>query len=111
MFERDDRSYRLPERVLSVPIDDEAILLTVDSGKYFGIKGAMRHLLEDLRQGLTFGEMVALTCRRYGVDAALARQDLAAILPKLVDAGILVCVRTPAAGSREPSATEPVTPS
>lgn len=90
MSESNAGSYRLAEGVLSIPMDDEAILLAVGSGKYFGVRGAMRHLLEELREGLAFEAMVASTCARYDVDPGEASRDLEQMLPRLVEAGILV---------------------
>ena len=81
--------YRLSEGVLSVPVEDESILLAMGSEKYFGVRGAMRHLLEGLRDGLSVKAMVAETCARYRVAPKVARQDLEAILPKLIAAGIV----------------------
>jgi hypothetical protein len=59
------------------------------SEKYFGVRGAMRHLLEGLRDGLSMDAMIANTCARYGVTPEVARQDLEAILQKLIAAGIV----------------------
>jgi hypothetical protein len=81
--------YRLSEGVLSVPVEDESILLEMGSEKYFGVRGAMRHLLEGLRDGLSLEAMVADTCARYRVAPEVARQDLEAVLPKLIAAGIV----------------------
>ena len=81
--------YRLSEGVLSVPIEDESILLAMGSEKYFGVRGAMRHLLEGLRGGLSLEEMIVDTCARYRVAPEVARQDLEAMLPKLIAAGIV----------------------
>ena len=84
-----DEIYRLSEDVLSVPVEDESILLAMGSEKYFGVRGAMRHLLEGLRDGLSLEAMVAETCARYRVAPEVARQDLQAILAKLIAAGIV----------------------
>ncbi|MET1110884.1 MAG: PqqD family protein [Allosphingosinicella sp.] len=81
--------YRLSDGVLSVPVEEESILLAMGSEKYFGVRGAMRHLLEGLRDGLSLEAMVADTCARYRVTPEVARQDLDAILPKLIAAGIV----------------------
>jgi hypothetical protein len=84
-----EESYRLSEGVLSVPVEDESILLAMGSEKYFGVRGAMRHLLEGLRDGLSLEAMVAETCTRYRVAPEVARRDVEAILPKLIAAGIV----------------------
>lgn len=81
--------YRLSEGVLSVPVEDENVLLAMGSGKYFGVRGAMRHLLERLREGLSLEDMIADTCARYDVTPEAARRDIEAMLPKLIDAGIV----------------------
>jgi len=85
-----DEIYRLSDGVLSVPVEDESILLAMGSEKYFGVRGAMRHLLEGLRDGLSLEAMVADTCARYQVAPEVARQDLEAMLPKLIAAGIVI---------------------
>ena len=82
-------SYRLAEGVLSVGVDDEVILLSIQAGKYFGVRGAMRHLLEDLREGLSLDEMVRRTAAHYDVSPERAREDIESILPRLVAADIL----------------------
>jgi hypothetical protein len=84
-----EETYRLSEGVLSVPVEDESILLAMGSEKYFGVRGAMRHLLEGLRDGMSMEAMVADTCARYRVAPEVARQDLEAMLPKLIAAGIV----------------------
>jgi hypothetical protein len=89
MTEADQESYRLAEGVLSVDVEDENFLLSINSGKYFGVKGAMRHLLEGLRDGLSFAEMVALVCERYDVGREDAADDLRQVLGRLVAAGIV----------------------
>ena len=84
-----DEVYRLSEGVLSVPVEDESIVLAMGSEKYFGVRGAMRHLLEGLRDGLSLEAMIAETCARYRVAPEVARQDLETVLPKLIAAGIV----------------------
>jgi hypothetical protein len=89
MPEKESQIYRLSEGVLSVGLEDENILLATAPGKYFGVKGAMRHLLEDLRGGLTMEDMLERTLARYDVSREEAQGDLAGTLPRLVQAGIV----------------------
>lgn len=89
MITGDNEIYRLSDGVLSVPIESEGMLLEMESEKYFGVRGAMRHHLEGLRDGLSLEAMVAATCARYQVTPEVARQDLEAILPQLITAGII----------------------
>lgn len=82
-------TYRLSEGVLSVPVEEESILLAMGSEKYFGVRGAVRHLLEGLREGLSMEAMIADISARYRVAPEVARQDLETVLPKLIAAGIV----------------------
>lgn len=79
----------MSEGVFSVPVEGESVVLAMGSEKYFGVRGAMRHLLEGLGEGLSLDAMVADTCARYAVTPEVARQDLEAMLPKLIAAGIV----------------------
>ena len=81
--------YRLNQSVFSVPMGDESIVLEMGAEKYFGVRGAMRHLLEGLRGGLSLDAMIAETCARYSVDREVARQDIEKMLPRLIAAGIV----------------------
>jgi len=89
MQEIDQTRYRLAQGLLSVDTGDENFLLSTNAGKYFGVKGAMRYLLEDMREGLSFDEMVTLTCNRYKVTKDEAERDLGDMLDKVVAAGIV----------------------
>lgn len=82
-------SYRLAGGILFVPVDGEAVLLSIDSGKYFGVSGAFQHLLEGLREGLTRDDMIAQTCARYDVQADAAAADLDRMLAELTKAKII----------------------
>lgn len=89
MTTKSEYIYRLSEGIFSVPVEDESVVLAMGSEKYFGVRGAMRHLLEGLREGLTLSAMVAETCARYQVASEVAEQDLEDMLPKLIKAGIV----------------------
>jgi len=86
---RDQDCYRLSKDVLSVPIENEYVLLAMGSDKYFGVRGAMRHLVDRMRDGLSVEAMIADTCARYYVTEDVARQDLEAMIQKLVAAKIV----------------------
>lgn len=85
-----EQTFRLNEGILSVPLEGEHVVLGMDSEKYFGVRGAVRHLLEGLREGMTMTAMIEDTCSRYVVEAEVARRDLHAVISQLVTAGILI---------------------
>lgn len=83
------QTYQLSNQVLFVAMQGEHVLMDYASGKYFGIRGAMQILLEPMKEGVTFSAMTALLCSHYGITADVAERDLHAILPRLLDAGIV----------------------
>lgn len=89
MSDAGETVYKLRDDVLSVPVGSENVLLAMGSDKYFGVRGAMRHLLEGLREGMSLEAMIAATCATYTVDPAVARRDLEAALQRLADAKLL----------------------
>ncbi|MGZ9098246.1 MAG: PqqD family protein [Brevundimonas sp.] len=84
--------YRLSDGALSVSLEEEAVVLGLGKDRYFGVRGAARHLLEGLRGGMTVEAMVSEFQRRYDVTTEAARRDLETILPKLVAADIVTRV-------------------
>jgi hypothetical protein len=82
--------YRLADGLLITDVADESVILAVDSEKYFSVKGAMRALLDDLRDGMTADAMASAMCDRFDVSREEAARDIASTLPKLVAAGLVV---------------------
>jgi hypothetical protein len=89
VVEPSEQNYRLVGDVLSVGLETEHVLLSAGRGRYLGVRGAMRHLLDDLRHGLSLDEMVARTCGRYDVAPEVAKRDLEDMLDRLLDHGIV----------------------
>ena len=85
----DGVKYRLSDDALCVPVDGETTVLEMSTGRYFGIRGAMRDQFENLAGGVSLDDMVADTCSRYEVTAQAAREDLAAMLEQMLAAGIV----------------------
>lgn len=85
-----EQTYCLSNDVLAIETNGENVLMDYGSGKYFGLRGAAQILIEPLRDGMTFDAMVNAVSRRYGITPADAEKDLSTILPKLLDAGLLL---------------------
>ena len=83
-------SYRLADDILTVETADETMIMGYASGRYFGMRGAIRHVLDNLRRNSTLEEMVANVTAHFGVPVEVARRDLEEIVPKLIAAGIVV---------------------
>ncbi len=84
-------TYRLADDVLAVDIAGENVLMDYGSGKYFGLRGAARLLVEPLREGMNLHQMVQFVSDRCNVSANIAEEDLRGVLPKLLSAGLIHC--------------------
>ena len=82
--------YQLAPGILTVDLDDETVLLNHMTGHYFGLRGAIRSVIDLLEQGADEGELVERIALRHGVSPDVAGADLAKILPGLLAAGLLV---------------------
>ncbi|WP_372520001.1 PqqD family protein [Brevundimonas sp.] len=84
--------FRLSDNALSVSLEEEAVILNLSADRYFGVRGAARHLLDGLRDGMTVQAMADEMQRRYDVTPEAAHRDLEAVLPKLIAADIVTRV-------------------
>ena len=84
-------TYQLSQDVLAVEIEGENVLMDYGSGKYFGLRGAARLLVEPLRDGMSSPQMVEFVSRHYNVSVSGIEDDLRTLLPKLLDAGLIQC--------------------
>ena len=91
MYE-DNAVLRLAPDVLSVEAEGETVMLSYSEGKYFGVRGAIRQLLDELREGATFAELVAAMTAKFGISEGEARDDLNGILSRMQGAGVVETV-------------------
>ncbi len=83
------KTYMLAPTAMAVDLEDESVVFSMAAGKYFGVRGALRHVMLALETGCTRATMVARLCDVYDVSEAAAGADLDRILPELIAAGIL----------------------
>lgn len=89
--------YQLADSVLSADMMGESALMNYQTGKYFGLQGAAVILLDRLRQGAGFAQLLELLVHHYQVESAVAEADLRGILQALVDVGLVQRLPAPAA--------------
>jgi PqqD family protein of HPr-rel-A system len=84
------RDYRIDvnEAVVRADVDDEAVLLHVETGIYFGLDALGAHIWRLLTDGATEGAIVAALLDEYEVEPARLRADLAAFLDRLAERGL-----------------------
>ena len=79
---------RSPE-VNSTVLDQEAVLLNLESGVYYTLNPVGTAIWEQLTGEQTLTEILSAICTRYGVSADTARRDLAALATRLRREGLI----------------------
>ncbi|MCB0131444.1 MAG: PqqD family protein [Caldilineaceae bacterium] len=86
-----DFSQRLliPDDVLFREMEDEAVILNLETEAYFGLDEIGTHMWGVLAASPTLDDAFALLLETYDVDAATLRADLDAFVTELVNAGLV----------------------
>lgn len=84
-----DRRYEPARDVLYRELDDEAILLHLESGEYYGLDGTGPHLWRLLAARRSVDEVVAVLLAEYDVPEDRLRRDLDELIGELVSRDLL----------------------
>jgi hypothetical protein len=86
-----------PETILSIPpqvmsrlVDDDTVLLDLESGMYFGLDGVGKRIWDSVAEGCSIGKIAAIITAEFEVDEARAQADVVAFASDLVERGLLV---------------------
>lgn len=77
-------------KVLIQKVQEEAVLLDLDSQSYFGLDPVATVIWEEISKNKTEQEIVDRITREFEVDAELAKRDLRQFLQKLKDEKLIV---------------------
>lgn len=80
---------QISEQILTQSIDDELVVLNIESGRYFGLQANGHHvwrLLEELRDSEAAIESLL---KAYDVDEATLRRDVSELLASLIEAHLV----------------------
>lgn len=81
--------FSIPEYVLARKLDDEMVLLNLDSGEYFGLNDTGTRVWELLADGRTSDEVVDRLTEEFEVASAVASSHVATLCNELLAAGLL----------------------
>ena len=84
-----DRAISTCESVVFAELDDEAVLLNVETGVYFGLDAVGKQIWTLLRDGCSSHELVRRLCAEYGVDAIQVSADVSEFLALLRAQGLV----------------------
>ena len=84
-----DTKLSIPPQVMSRLVDDETVLLDLESGMYFGLDGVGQLIWQSVSEGKTLGEIAGVISAEYEVEEAQALADLLEFTSDLVERGLL----------------------
>jgi hypothetical protein len=86
------RKLRVGETVVCAELEDEAVLLDVASGLYYGLDSTGTVIWRLLTDGLVVEEIVGRMLAEYDVEAERLRLDVSEFLDSLISKGLLLVV-------------------
>lgn len=85
----------ISEQILTQNIDDELVLLHIDTGRYFGLQPIGHRIWQLLSEHKDTDQVYTALLSEYTVDGATLRQDLDELVASLLDARLLTLDSTP----------------
>lgn len=81
---------KVPDDVLISNLQDESVILNLDSERYFGLDDVGTRFLAVLTSSDSIEAAYNTLITEYNVDGTALRQDLLALVENLVDQGVLI---------------------
>jgi len=81
-------SFVMAPSVLSREVDNETVLLNLDTEQYYGLDSAGSCIVDRITRQ-PFEQALQALAAEYEVDEAILRRDVNALLEKLLEAGLL----------------------
>jgi hypothetical protein len=81
---------RVPDDVLISNLQEESVILNLDSERYYGLDNVGTRFLSILNASESIEAAYEVLCDEYDVDAQSLRQDLLALIENLLQQGILI---------------------
>lgn len=83
------KTYKVSLNHLYSEIADEAVILDIDSGVYYGLNSVGVDIWQWLQQPQTEGKLLDLVLEKYEVTPEQAEQDIQSILKEMLEVGLL----------------------
>ena len=80
---------QVPEGVLISKLQDESVILNLDSERYFGLDDVGTRILTVLTDSGSIEAAYELLLAEYDVDRTVLRQDLLALIESLLQQGLI----------------------
>ena len=86
---RDTAVTRNP-KLIAADMDGDTVMMSIESGEYFGLGGVGSRVWELLEKPHTVGQLTQAICAQYEVDAATCEADIIRFLDDLLANGLAV---------------------
>ncbi|GAB4461873.1 MAG: PqqD family protein [Anaerolineae bacterium] len=96
--------------VIGEVIDDEAIIVNLDSGAYYSLRGTGAAIWQMIEQGSTVAHMVEQLARHYATNAATIEAGVTALVTELQAEQLIVAVADGVQADAAPPAPLPPAP-
>ncbi|MDA1315105.1 MAG: PqqD family protein [Acidobacteria bacterium] len=81
--------WKIPEHVIFQVLDGEAVVLNVESGRYFGLNEVGTRFWQGLEQGHSGEQITELLLGEYDVERPELQRDLAELIAALKERNLL----------------------
>lgn len=79
-------------RLVAADMDGDIVMMSIDSGEYFGLGGVGRRVWELLASPISVAQLTQVICTEYDIDASTCEADLSRFLGELLASGVAVRV-------------------
>jgi hypothetical protein len=97
-MEQSSANYTVSTDVLTAHLEDEAVLLHMDTKRYYRLNATAAAIWRGLEQGRTRAQLLEELCHRFDVTEAQASPELDRVILDLVDKGLLKTAATAVRG-------------
>lgn len=80
------------ENILSSDIDDEVVLMSMDTDKYYGLDPVSSRIWKLLQQPCTLRQVCEKLMTEFKVEAGMCQHDVLEFIQKLADAQLVMTV-------------------
>lgn len=85
----EEKAFAIPDTILAAHLEDEAVLLDMDSKQYFRLNGTAAFIWKGLERGLSHEAVIESLTENFEVGREEAVAELERLLQELAGAGLL----------------------
>jgi len=84
--------YKLPEHVSLTDVDNNAVILDLEAGHYFGLNHVGNYFLHLLTQNIDHELAITEIAKKFSTDVEQVNSDINALIEQLIEKKLLHCI-------------------